>query len=110
MTNDVYSADYAAADSEIIKTFYPRENNENIVNFVLQEDPNLALDLKSIVICFQIRIPKDCFPDNGFASKLFSNLSVELNSQLITNTKSTYVFELMKLYYLFTNCSEMSSV
>ena len=83
------STDYFTTDSEIVKTFYPRENNENIVNFVLQEDPNLALDLTSIVIGFQVSIPKECIPDNGFSAKLFSSLSIELNSQLITNTKST---------------------
>ena len=91
MTNDDQSpsSEFYAPDSEIIKTFYPRENNENIVNFVLTEDPNLACDLKSIIIGFQVKVPKTCYPDNGFASKLFSSLSIELNSQLITNTKST---------------------
>ena len=83
------SNEYFKADSEIIKTFYARENNENIVNFVLTEDPNLAIDLKSITIGFQVTIPQECYPDNGLASKMFSNMSIELNSQLITNTKST---------------------
>ena len=92
MTNDsqkMVSQDYVKTDSEIIKVFYPRENNENICTFVLQEDPNLALDFTSIVICFQVAIPKECIPDNGFSAKLFSNLNIELNSQLITNTKCT---------------------
>ena len=91
MTNEFQmdSSDYSKADSEIIKVFYPRENNENICTFVLQEDPNLALDFTSIVIGFQVAVPKECIPDNGFSAKLFSNLNIELNSQLITNTKCT---------------------
>ena len=75
-------------DSEIYKTFYPRDNNDNIVNFVLQEDPNLALDFNSIGVGFMVSIPKDKLPENGLASKLFMNLNIELNSQLITSTKS----------------------
>ena len=75
-------------DSEIYKTFYPRDNNDNIVNFVLQEDPNLALDFSSIEVGFMVSIPKDKLSENGLASKLFMNLNIELNSQLITSTKS----------------------
>jgi hypothetical protein len=75
-------------DSEIFKTFYPRDNNDNIVNFVLQEDPNLALDFSSIEVGFMVSIPKDKLPENGLASKLFMNLNIEINSQLITSTKS----------------------
>ena len=75
-------------DSEIFKTFYPRDNNDNIVNFVLQEDPNLALDFSSIEVEFMVSIPKDKLPENGLASKLFMNLNIEVNSQLITSTKS----------------------
>ena len=82
---------YYKSDTEIIKTFYPRDNNDNIVNFVLQEDPNLALDLTTLLISFQVAIPKNKFPDNGLATKLFMNLNVEVNSQLITSTKSVYV-------------------
>ena len=81
------------ADTEIIKLFYPRDNNENIVNFVLQEDPNLALDFTSIEISFQVSIPKTQIPDNGLASKLFMNMNIEINSQLITSTKSVYVLK-----------------
>lgn len=76
------------SDTEILKIFYPRDNNNNIVNFVLQEDPNLALDLTSICVGFTVEVPKDMVPENGFAAKLFMNLNVEINSQLITSTKS----------------------
>lgn len=76
------------ADSETIKTFYPRDNNDNIVNFLLQADPNLALDLSSIHIGFNVDIPSGSIPDNGFASKMFKNMNIEINSQLITSNKS----------------------
>ena len=82
---------YYETDAEIVKTFYPRDNNDHILNFVLQEDPNLALDLTTLVIGFQVKIPKDCLPENGLATKLFMNLNMEVNSQLVTSVKSTYV-------------------
>ena len=79
---------YNETDGEIVKTFYPRDNNDNIVNFLLQADPNLGLDLSSVHIGFTVDVPGDMFPDNGFASKMFKNMNIEVNSQLITSTKS----------------------
>ena len=70
------------------KTHYPRDNNNKILKFVLPEDPNLCLNLKSINIGFAVEIPKDVIPDNCFAAKLFRTLNLELNSQLITSTKA----------------------
>ena len=88
---------YHKVDAENNKTFYPRDNSENIVNFLLTEDPNLALDLTSLLIGFQVAIPKNQLPDNGFATKLFMNMNIEVNSQLITSTKSQFV----TLYILY---------
>ena len=79
---------YYETDTEVIKTFYARDNNLHIVNFVLQADPNLALDLSTLYIGFTVDIPKNQLPDNGFASKMFKNMNIEVNSQLITSTKS----------------------
>ena len=92
--------EYHTPDAEIIKTFYPRDNNDSVLYFLLQEDPNMSLDLKSIVINFQLDIPKGVYPDNGLASKLFANLNIELSSQLITSTKS--ISELPLVDYLTT--------
>lgn len=75
-------------DSQIIKTHYARDNNDKILTFVIQEDPNLCLDLPSITISFSVDIPKTTLPDNGFACKLFKTLNIEINSQLITSTKA----------------------
>ena len=58
---------------------------------VLQEDPNLVLDFNSIVIGFSIEVPKDQLPDNGFACKQFKNMTIAIDSKLITSTKSMYV-------------------
>jgi len=90
MYNDDFSnlEETEKMDAEIIKTHYPRDNNEKILSFVIQEDPNLLLDLNSICIGFTVEIPDDCLPENGFAIKQFRNMSIELNSQLITSTKS----------------------
>ena len=76
-------------DSETIKTHYARDNNDKILSFVMQEDPNLLLDWTSIQIGFTCEIPENFIPDNGFCSKLFDNLSIEIDSQLITSSKAT---------------------
>ncbi len=75
-------------DSQILKTHYPRDNNDKLLNFVIQEDPNLALDLSSITICLSVDVPKTHVVENGFAAKLFQAMNVELNAQLITSTKA----------------------
>ena len=75
-------------DSQINKTHYARDNNDKILTFVIQEDPNLCLDFPSLTIGFSVDIPKNRLPDNGFASKLFKTMNIEINSQLITSTKA----------------------
>ena len=94
-SNEIYET-----DSETVKTFYPRDNNDNIVNFLLQADPNLALDLSSIHIGFNVLIPSTMIPDNGCGSKMFKNMNIEINSQLITSTKSMYVYILFKNIFI----------
>ena len=75
-------------DTETVKTHYARDNNDKILSFVLQEDPNLMLDLTSIRIGLSVNIPNGFLPDNGFVSKLFANISIEIDSQLITSNKA----------------------
>ena len=75
-------------DTQIIKTHYPRDNNDKILTFVIQEDPNLCLDFPSITIGFSVDIPKNQLPENGFVAKLFRTLNIEINSQLVTSTKA----------------------
>ena len=78
-----------AVDARIVKTHYPRDNNSKVLSFVLQEEPNLCLDFNSITIGCRIALPADQFPDNGLAMKLFRNMNIEINSQLITATKAS---------------------
>ncbi len=85
-TNDRETA--FRVDSQIVKTHYPRTNNDKILNFVIQEDPNLCLDFSSITISLSVDIPKTHLPENGFAAKLFQAMNVEINSQLITSSKA----------------------
>ena len=86
-SNDT-SRNSARIDAETIKTHYARDNNDKILSFVLQEDPNLMLDLTSIRIGLSVNIPNGFLPDNGFVSKLFANISIEIDSQLITSNKA----------------------
>ena len=86
-----YNENYETAnqmDWEVYKTHYARDNNNKILSFVIAEDPNLLLDFTSIAISITVDIPDEFFPDNGLAAKLFKNMSIEVNSQLITLTKS----------------------
>ena len=85
-TNDRDAADQI--DAQIVKTHYPRTNNDKILNFVIQEDPNLSLDFSSITISLSVEVPKTHLPDNGFCAKLFQSMNVEINSQLITSSKA----------------------
>ena len=75
-------------DSQISKTHYPRDKNDKLLSFLISEEPNLCLDFNSITIGCRVKIPKEHLPDNGFAMKLFKNMNIELNSQLITSTKA----------------------
>ena len=72
----------------MFKTYFS-DNNSKILSFNVQEDPNLSLDLTSITIGFRIKCPTSHWPDNGLAAKLFKSMNIEINSQLITSTKST---------------------
>lgn len=74
-------------DEAISKVHYPRDCNDKILSFVLQQEPNLCLEMTSIEIHIRVRIPTTHTPDNGLAHKLFRNMSIEINSQLITSSK-----------------------
>ena len=90
-------------DAEVLKTHYPRDNNAKILSFVIQEDPNLLLDLNSISLKFSVEIPNGFLPENGFGCKQFKNMSIELNSQLITSNKSSNELALIDYIILLGN-------
>ena len=75
-------------DFKTIKKRYPRTNNESVLEFVFEKDPNLFLRKNKIKIFGKVSFPDDCLVDTGFAPKLFSMLSVEIDSQLVSNNRS----------------------
>ena len=75
-------------DYKITKKHYPRTNNESVLEFVLEKDPNLFLRKNNIKIYGTVAVPQTCLIDTGYATKLFSMLSVEIDSQLVSNNRS----------------------
>ena len=75
-------------DFKVTKKTYPRTNNDSVLEFVFERDPNLFMRKNNIQIHGTIETPEEIAPDTGFAVKLFSMLSVEVNSQLITNNRN----------------------
>ena len=70
-------------DYKITKKHYPRTNNDSVLEFVFEKDPNLFLRKNKIKIFGKITVPETCLVDTGFATKLFSMLSVEVDSQYV---------------------------
>ena len=79
-------------DFKITKRHFPRVNNDSILEFVFEKDPNLFLRKNKIVIRGAIELGPDVLPDNGFVAKLFSMLSVEVDSQNVSSNRNKYVF------------------
>ena len=75
-------------DYKTTKKHYPRTNNESVLEFVFEKDPNLFLRKNKIKIFGKISFPEECLVDTGFAAKLFSMLSVEIDSQLVSNNRT----------------------
>ena len=77
MTNEIL-------DTKVCKKSYPRTNNEDVLEFVFEKDPNLFMRKNKIIIRGQIEIDSKLIVENGFASKLFSMMTVEVDSQAVT--------------------------
>ena len=71
-------------DYKTVKKQYPRTNNEEIIEFVFDRDQNLFLRKNKIIIRGAFEIDKGYVVENGFAAKLFSKATIELDSQTIT--------------------------
>ena len=71
-------------DHKVTKKHYPRNNNKAVLEFVFEKDPNLFLRKNKILIHGNIEVHENYIPENGFAAKLFSQLSVEVDSQSVT--------------------------
>ena len=75
-------------DYKVTKRHYPRTNNQTCLEFVFEKDQNLFLRKNDILIKGAIEFDKGFVPENGFASKLFSMLTVEVDSQQITKNNN----------------------
>ena len=78
-------------DFKITKRHYPRVNNETILEFIFEKDPNLFMRKNKIVIRGAIELGADILPDNGYVAKLFSMLSVEVDSQNVSSNRNKSV-------------------
>ena len=79
-------------DNKIVKKHYPRTNNDQVLEFVFERDPNLYLRKNKILIKGAIEVPDTFVPDTGFVAKLFSMLTVEVDSHAISSNRAKYEF------------------
>lgn len=75
-------------DQKVVKKNFPRTNNEQVLEFVFGKDPNLFLRKNKILIFGSIELDENYIPDNGFVSKLFSMLTVEVDCHTISSNRS----------------------
>ena len=69
-------------DKKSTKRHFPKCNNSNLLEF--EKDPNCFLRKNSIIIRGAIEIDETHMVENGWVSKLFSHLTVEVDSQAVT--------------------------
>ena len=84
MANVSFSTKDETLDYKVTKKHYPRTNNDSVLEFVFEKDPNLFLRKNKILIRGSIEIDENYTVENGFASKLFSLLTVEVDSQAVS--------------------------
>ena len=75
-------------DYKVTKRHFPRTNNDSVLEIIFEKDPNLFLRKNKIIIKGHIEVDNGYVIDNGFASKLFSMLTVELDSQVISKNNN----------------------
>ena len=75
-------------DFKVTKRHYPRDNNDSILEFIFEKDPNLYMRKNKIVIRGAIELDNNVLPDNGFVAKLFSMLTVEVDSQNVSSNRN----------------------
>ncbi len=75
-------------DYKVTKRHFPRTNNDSVLEIIFEKDPNLFLRKNKIIIKGHIEVDDGYVIDNGFASKLFSMLTVELDSQVISKNNN----------------------
>ena len=87
-------------DFKITKRHFPRDNNDSILEFIFEKDPNLYMRKNKIVIRGAIELDNNVLPDNGYVAKLFSMLTVEVDCQNVSSNRNKYVyFHYSGIYY-----------
>ena len=71
-------------DTKVTKKHYPSTNNSSVLEFILPKDPNLFLQKNKIIIRGSFQVDKNYVVENQFAAKLFSMLTVEVDSQSVS--------------------------
>jgi len=74
--------------TKVVKRHYPTANNNQILDFVFPKDSNLFLRKNKIIIKGCIQVDDGYVPEVGFVSKLFSMLTVEVDSQIISSNRA----------------------
>ena len=75
-------------ETKVTKRHFPKCNNHNLLEFVFEKDPNRYLRKNSIIIQGAIEIDEKYIVENGWVSKLFTRLKVEVDSQLVTRNSN----------------------
>ena len=88
MNNENQLSEDSPINAKVVKKHYPRQNNGQILDFVFSRDKNLYLRKNNIIIKGSITVDKGYIPDVGFAAKLFSMLTVEVDSVVVSNNKA----------------------
>ena len=95
MSNEILVSKKDEIDFKITKKHYPRTNNESILEFVFEKDPNLFLQKNKIIIRGAIEVDAGYVVENGFAAKLFSMLTVEVESQVVSKNNNKLVLAVL---------------
>jgi len=73
-----------AIDYKVTKTHYALSNTKEGVEVVIPKDPNLFGRKNKILIRGTVRVPAKFIPDSNWGAKLFSQLIVEVESQIVS--------------------------
>ena len=77
-------------DKKVVKRHYPRTNNNQVLDFVFEKDPNLFLRKNKILIHGRIAIDDKYIPECGFVAKLFGMLTIDVDAHTISSNRAKY--------------------
>lgn len=82
------SENYGSIDSKVVKRHFPRTNNDRVLDFVFERDPNLFLRKNKIIIRGSVEVDNGYVPEVGFVAKMFGMLTVEVDSQTVSTNRA----------------------